>query len=124
MEILERVSKSLYFSGIDLKKGYWQRELVEECIPLTAFVTPFGHFECTRVPFGIKNAPKDFSHMMTQALGQFKDFTEIYLDDVIIRSSTFEDHMIHIAKVLDRLKEVNLKLNHAKCKWVTRTLRV
>ena len=92
-------------------------------IALTAFSTPDGHFEFTRLPFGLKNAPADFSRIMYQILGQLP-FVKIYLDDVTIHSDTFENHLQHIDAVLQNLRIVNLKINGDKCKWFRKQLKL
>ena len=81
LDILDRMNGSRYFSALDLKSGYWQVEMDPGSITKTAFSTQDGHFEFLRLPFGLKNAPADFSRMMYMTLGDL-DFVEIYLDDV------------------------------------------
>lgn len=68
-EILQSLVGSKWFSKIDLRSGYWQIELDEESVKYTAFTSPFGHHEFTRMPFGLKNAPAYFSRVMNELLG-------------------------------------------------------
>jgi hypothetical protein len=75
------------------------------------------------MPFGLKNAPKKFSRMMHQ-LFRGVNFVKCYLDDITIHSNTFEEHVQHVNTVLDILKKANLKLNHEKCSWFTKTIHV
>ena len=103
-DILDRLSKSKCFSVIDLKAGYWQIALDEEAIPKTAFSTPTGHYEFLRLPFGLKNAPAEFSRIMHQILGSLP-YVQIYLDDLTIHSATRENHFNHLKIVFQKLAE-------------------
>ena len=94
-----------------------------ESIEKTAFSTPDGHYEFLRLPFGLKNVPADFSRIMHQVLGNL-NFVEIYLDDITIHSKTFEEHMSHLKIVFDKLREAKLKVNHEKCTWCSRSLKL
>ena len=122
-DIFDRLSGSKWFSALDLKSGYWQIEMSPESIEKTAFSTPDGHYEFLRLPFGLKNAPAEFSRIMHQVLGNLK-FVEIYLDDITIHSKTFDEHVSHIKIVFDKLREANLKINHEKCTWCAKSLRI
>ena len=115
-DILDNMLGSKWFSTLDLKSGYYQVAMSPSSIEKTAFVTPDGHFEFLRLPFGLKNAPAHFSKIMYQALGDL-NFVKIYLDDITIHSKTFPLHVEHVSKVIGRLKEANLKLNGEKCAW-------
>ena len=83
------------FHLLDLKSGYWQVELEDESIPLTAFtVGPLGFYECVHMPFGLTNAPATFQRLMESCLGELHlSWCIIYLDDVIIFSETPEEHL-------------------------------
>ena len=123
LDILDRMNGSKYFSALDLKSGYWQVEMDPGSITKTAFSTQDGHFEFLRLPFGLKNAPADFSRMMYMTLGDL-DFVEIYLDDVSIHSKTFKEHLRHIEIVMKKLAEANLKINHEKCTWCATEVKI
>ena len=116
LDILDRLNGSKYFTALDLKSGYWQVEMDESSIPKTAFSTQDHHWEFLRLPFGLKNAPADFSRIMYMTLGDL-NFVEVYLDDITIHSKSFEEHMQHIEIVLNKLHEVDLKINLDKCTW-------
>jgi hypothetical protein len=115
-DILDNMLGSLWFSTLDLKSGYYQVAMSPASVEKTAFVTPDGHYEFMRLPFGLKNAPSHFSKIMFQALGDLQ-FVKIYLDDITIHSTTFDLHLDHVSIVLDRLRQANLKLNSEKCTW-------
>ena len=87
----------------------------------TAFITHGGLYEFRVMPFGLANAPALFQRLMQRVLGNLNEdqmFVSVYLDDVLIFSRTFEEHKIHLEKVLKRLQEVGLKLNPTKCHLV------
>ena len=85
-DALDSLNGACIFTSLDLKSGYWQVELDEDSIPLTAFtVGPLGFYECVRMPFGLTNAPATFQRLMESCLGELHlDWCIIYLDDIII----------------------------------------
>jgi hypothetical protein len=91
--------------------------LGKDSIPKTAFSTPDGHFEFLRPPFGLKNAPAEFSKIMQQELGNFVYFVEIYLDDITVHLKNEKEHLKHLIQAFKRIKQANLKINGAKCNW-------
>ncbi|XP_077384383.1 uncharacterized protein LOC144023007 [Festucalex cinctus] len=93
-EALEALGQAKYFSTLDLTSGYWQVEVAEPDKHKTAFSTPMGLFEANRMPFGLQNAPSTFQRLMTCCFGDL-NFTHllIYLDDIIIFSKTFDQHL-------------------------------
>ena len=118
-EVLRDLSSAKIFSVLDLKNGYWQVPMDDNSKRLTAFTTPDGAtFQFRRMPFGLKNAPATFQNMMTQEVlpGYLRQFAVVYLDDVIIYSNNWEDHINHIQRVLERLQTHNLRLAPEKCK--------
>ncbi|CAF0797229.1 unnamed protein product [Brachionus calyciflorus] len=88
-DILDRLSGSLYFIFIDLKTSYWQIEIEEKSKEYTAFTTPDGHYQFKRMPFGLKNAPAQFSKLMHKIFG-IRPYVETYLDDIIIHYKSLD----------------------------------
>ena len=110
---------SRYFSKLDLRSGYWQVEIKEILADKhkTAFtVGPLGFFECNRMAFGLTNAPATFQRLMEACMGELhlKECL-IFLDDILIFSKTFEEHLSRLEGVFSRLKKHNLKLKPSKC---------
>ena len=107
-----------YFSALDFPSGYFQVSLDDESRPLTAFITQGGLYEFNVMPFGLCNTPSTFQRMMEATLrGLQWHQCLIYLDDVIVFSQTFDDHLRHLSLVFDRLRIVNLKSKPSKCKF-------
>ena len=119
-DTLHLLAGSKYFTKLDLRSGYWQVELRNTDKPKTAFqVGTMGFYEFNRMPFGLCNAPATFQRFMERCMGDLnlRDCL-IYLDDVIIFSTTFEEHLERLDAVFSRLKEHNLKLKGTKCEFM------
>lgn len=119
--ILDKLGKSQYFSTLDLAKGYHQILVAEKDIEKTAFVTPVGLYEYVRMPFGLKNAPATFQRLMNEILRDYiNKICVVYLDDILIFSTTLEEHMQSLEKVFKKLQENNLKIQADKCSFMKR----
>lgn len=115
-ECLDTLSGSKLFSTLDLLSGYHQFEVNEKDRPRTAFITKYGLFEYTRMPFGLCNAPSTFQRGMELVLRRLQWATLlIYLDDVIITGKTFKEHLNNLGEVLSRFRKFGLKLKPTKC---------
>ena len=115
-EIYGKLAGCKYFSTLDLRSGYYHIGLTEESIPKTAFVVQFGKWEWLRVPFGLAQAPAYFQDLINQTMAGLP-FAQGYLDDILIFSRSFEEHLDHIDQVFQRLAEGNLKLKEEKCEF-------
>lgn len=123
-ESLDALGGAKLFSTLDLASGYNQVPIAEKDKAKTAFCTPFGLFEFNRMPFGLCNAPSTFQRLMERIFGDLS-FQKLllYLDDIIIFSSTFKDHLQRLEMVLSRLQERNLKLKFKKCQFFQKEVR-
>ena len=119
-DILTLLGKSCYYTSLDLKSGYWQILMDSTSRERTAFVTFRGLFEFNCMPFGLKCAPAIFSELMNIVLEGLEKFAIAYLDDILIYSSSLEEHFKHIQIVFDRLRKHNLKLKLKKCQFLQR----
>ena len=113
---LDSLGDCSLFTTLDLASGYWQVEVAEPDKEKTAFSTARGHFEFNVMPFGLTNTPATFQRLMECVLaGLSGEQCLIYLDDIIIFSSSFEEHLVRLVSVLQRLRQAGLKLKPAKC---------
>jgi Reverse transcriptase (RNA-dependent DNA polymerase)/RNase H-like domain found in reverse transcriptase len=123
-EALDRLHGAKYFSSMDLASGYHQNAVEEKDRHKTAFTTPFGLYEYTRMPFGLCNAPATFSQLMqSQMHDLIMQIMLVSLDDILVFSSTFEDHVKRLEMVLKRLRSLGLKLNPKKCHFLREEVR-
>ena len=118
-EILDQLSGAKYFTKLDLASGFHQIRVKEEDVPKTAFRTKYGHFEWVVMPFGLCNAPSTFQSTMNDIFRDYIDvFLTVYIDDILIFSHTYDEHLIHIEKVLQRLDDHNLHVRLHKCAFL------
>jgi hypothetical protein len=103
-----------FFTTLDLNSGYHQISIDPDHVDRTAIILPFGLYEYVRMPFGLAYAPMTFQAAM-QRLFMHLDFVRVYLDDILIASRTWQEHVQHVAQVLAILKENGLTLNLKKC---------
>lgn len=117
-ESLDALSGAQWFSTIDLASGYHQVAVTEKDKMKTAFCTPFGLFEFQRMPFGLCNAPSTFQRLMERMFGdQNYHSLLLYLDDVIVFSSTVDEHLDRLDLVLGRFEKESLKVKLGKCNF-------
>ena len=98
-EILNKVSRARYVSKIDLTKGYWQVPLDRDAEEKSAFVTPFGQYQFTVMPFGMVNAGATFVRLMNKVLNGHEDYADSFIDDVGIFSDSWSFHLEHLKTV-------------------------
>ncbi|XP_016300864.1 uncharacterized protein LOC107657336 [Sinocyclocheilus anshuiensis] len=115
-ESLDSLAGARWFSTLDLASGYLQVPVSEQGKPKTAFCTPFGLFEWNRMPFGLCNAPGTFQRLMERLFGDQRCQSLIlYLDDVVVFSSSIVQHLERLDMVLGRLEKEGLKAKLGKC---------
>ncbi|CAF4618796.1 unnamed protein product [Rotaria magnacalcarata] len=108
-----------YFSKLDLKSGFYQIPINNADKAKTAFVTPFGLYQFNVLPMGLKNSPPTFQKVMTDTLKSCRKFSLVYLDDIIVFSKSFDEHLYHLERVLLALQTKHLILNPPKCVFAT-----
>ena len=119
-DTLKDLGNARVFSTIDLRNGYWQVRMEEQSKKYTAFTLPQGGtYQFKVMPFGLKNAPSTFQRLMSQIflVGYINKFCMVYLDDIIIYSQTWSDHLQHVGLILERLKLHDLKCSLEKSRF-------
>ncbi|KAJ1091053.1 hypothetical protein NDU88_004181 [Pleurodeles waltl] len=114
-ELIDTLASAKYLSTFDLTAGYWQIKLSEDAKPKTAFSTIGGHYQFTVMPFGLKNAPATFQRLVNTVLQGLEAFSAAYLDDIAVFSSSWDDHLVHLWKVLEALQKAGLTIKASKC---------
>ena len=116
-EMLDALQGNSYFTVLDMKAGYHQISVLEEHKQRTAFtVGPLGFYEYNRMPFGLVNAPATYQRLMEDCFdGLNLNICFIYLDDLIIFSKSYDEHVDRLRQVFDRIRTEGLKLSPSKC---------
>lgn len=115
-DCIDRVGSAMFVTKLDLLKGYWQVPLTERAREISAFVTPDDFCQYTVMAFGMRNAPATFQRLVNKVLKGVAN-CEAYLDDVVIYSSSWSQHLAQLEEVFHRLAVANLTLNLAKCEF-------
>ncbi|XP_073721213.1 uncharacterized protein [Misgurnus anguillicaudatus] len=115
-DCIDRVGSATFVTKLDLLKGYWQVPLSQRAREISAFVTPdhFCHYNV--MAFGMRNAPATFQRLVNKVLEGVVG-CEAYLDDLVIFSSTWSQHLVQLEEVFKRLMAANLTLNLSKCEF-------
>lgn len=123
-DLLDQLSQARYFTCMDLSQGYFQVELDAKSRPLTAFIGPDGeHLQMTRMPMGLSTSPAAFSRIMCMALTGLRGVAcLVYLDDLIVYSQSFSEHLRNLADVFQRLREANLKIHPDKTHFLQKSV--
>lgn len=118
-DLLDKLGKCQYFTTLDLASGFHQIEMFKDDIEKTAFNTENGHYEFTRMPFGLRNAPATFQRVMDNILrGIQNERCLVYLDDIIIFSTSLQEHIERLGEVFERLRNANFKIQLDKSEFL------
>jgi hypothetical protein len=117
-DLFDCLSKTKVFSRIDLRSGYYKIRIKEGDEEKTACLTRYGSYEFMVMPFGLNNAPATFCTLMNDIFRKWlDDFVVVYIDDILIYSSSLEEHAEHLRKVFQRLRESKLYTKLDKCEF-------
>lgn len=118
-DTLDKLRKARFISKIDLKSAYYQILMEQDSKQYTAFAVPgSGLWQFKRMPFGLTNAPMTFQRLIDALFGpEFEPYVFGYLDDIIIVTETFEEHIHWLEIVLQKLQAAGLSINRDKCEF-------
>ena len=117
-DLLDQLRGASVFSKIDLRSGYHQLRIKEEDIPKTAFRTRYGHYEFLVMSFGLTNAPAAFMRLMNEVFRDYLDkFVIVFIDDILVYSQSYEEHVQHLWLVLQILRDKKLYGKLSKCEF-------
>nr|XP_051201072.1 uncharacterized protein LOC127314607 [Lolium perenne] len=117
-ELLDELAGTKFFSKLDLRAGYHQIRMRPADEEKTAFKTHHGHFQFRVMPFGLTNAPATFQCIMNEVFAPFlRKFVIVFLDDILIYSPSWQEHLKHIKMVLEKLRETQFYAKLSKCSF-------
>jgi hypothetical protein len=117
-DLFDQLQGAKYFSKINLRLGYHQLRIKEADIQKTAFVTRYGQYEFTVIPFGLTNTPAFFMNLMNKVFMEELDkLVVVFINDILIYSKSREDHEHHLRIVLERLRAHQLYAKLSKCEF-------
>ncbi|XP_055507978.1 uncharacterized protein LOC129707187 [Leucoraja erinacea] len=114
-DVAAQVGQATVFSVLDARSSFWQIPLHSKSSDLTTFATPFGRYKFLRMPFGISSASEVFQRSMEQLFAGLP--CAIIVDDILVYGRDVEEHDRNLRRVLDRARQINLKLNPSKCRF-------
>ena len=120
-DCIDKIGKAKYVTKFDLLKGFWQIPLTDNAKEVSAFVTPDGLFRYKVMPFGMKNSPATIQRLINSLIAGM-DGIGAYIDDVIIYSDFWENHIGTIKEFFGRLTEYSLTINLVKSEFCHGTL--
>ena len=116
-------SNAQFFTSIDLASSYWQIPMDPSTKFKSAFITHDGIYEFNRMAFGLKNAPMSFQFFISTLMRNLNwKHVLCYIDDILIFSKTFDEHLDHINQVFQRLRSASLTLKPSKCHFAVPSL--
>lgn len=118
---IDKLGNFKYFTSSDMATGFHQVPIRagNDSISKTAFVTPEGHYEYLKMPYGLANAPIVYRRIIIKTLKSI-DFGRVlaYIDDVLILSNTIDEGLQYLREVLTKLKKAGFSVNHQKCTFL------
>ena len=118
-DLIDGLGNARFISTLDLTRGYWQLPVAEKDRHKTAFTTPYGQFQFKMLPFGLSGAPSSFQRLMDNLIKGCEGFASAYLDDLVVFSNSWQDHLSQLRRVLNRIKEAGLTVKVGKCQFGT-----
>ena len=123
-DLVKSLVEYKYYTILDANWGFWNLKLSDESKPYTAFITPWGLFEWTVLPFGIKNSPGEFQRAMDFALREIKDYINVYIDDMFFGSSGMKQHLKQLEGLLLACRKGGVYIKIAKADLIKEEIKV
>lgn len=122
---MDKTRNCKFFSTLDINSAFWAIPLRIEDRQKTGFVTQEGHFQWTCLPFGLKTSPAIFQRILSNIIRKHKltHFAVNYIDDILIFSKTFEEHIIHLEQLLNAMLEEGFRIKLSKCKFAADSVK-
>ena len=117
VSVMQRIGGFKYITTFDGKNSYWTIPIKPEDRWLTAFLCDAGEFEWTRAAFGLRNSGSSFVRMLNKVLYPIRQFAASFVDDCAVHSSEWEDHLKHIDKFLQVIRDCGLTLTLKKSQF-------
>ena len=113
-DTFDALSGSQWYSTVDMRQGFWQVGVKPSDRPFS--IPGSGLWQFVAMPFGLVNSPQTFERLVERVLaGLSWKIYLVYLDDIIVFSKIFDEHLVNLEKVFQSLRETNLKLSPNKC---------
>lgn len=118
-DLMQKTRNCKFFTTLDINSAFWSIPLKIEDRKKTAFVTQEGHYQWTCLPFGLKTSPAIFQRVLSSIIRKHRlsDFTVNYIDDILVFSKTFDEHIIHLSLLLEAILKEGFRLKFSKCNF-------
>lgn len=120
-DVVQSLGGDMFFSKLDMSRGYWQLKVAPEDVAKTAFVTQFGKFESLRMPFGMVNSGATLTRCLRGLFAGMDGVTN-YLDDILVHTNTWDEHLRVLEELLNRLRQAGLTVRPSKCELGMRVI--
>ena len=110
---------SRFYAKMELRSGFYQIRVNPEDVHKTAFQTEWRSFQWLVMPFGITNAPSTFQRNMDMIFDDMRHFTKVYMDDIVVHSKSWAEHLENVKAVLQRLRDSKFFVKRRKCEFAT-----
>ena len=116
-DILDQVGSAKFIPTLNLTRGYWKVTFTKEDRHKTAFTSPFGLYQFSVMLFGLNGVPATFRRLMNEVIRDMEKFAHVHLNDLVIFSDTWEEHLVYLEAMLGKLQVFRLTVNMTKCQW-------
>lgn len=124
-DLMEKTRNCMYYTALDINSAFWAIPLRIEDRRKTGFITQEGHFQWTCLPFGLKTSPAIFQRILSSILRKYNltSFTVNYIDDILVFSRNFEEHVNHLEQLLEAIQLEGFRLKFTKCNFASDTVK-